>query len=204
MSDGDIKTQYPILIGKLLWVATTVQPDLSFTINTLTWHMSKLTESVMQAALWVMKYLNQTCNEVLWLGGKGKDKLVIAAYTDTNWASDPNTNWQSTSGSVVQVFGSLVTWNSHVQKYNTGCIQIAKDQALHSKLKHIDMKYHLIRHHVLEGNIVMQYIQTDDNITDYLTKLVSQQLLKCTRQHLGMANLDSSHHSVCEEESKNA
>ena len=115
MSDGDIKTQYPILIGKLLWVATTVQPDLSFTINTLTWHMSKLTESVMQAALWVMKYLNQTCDKVLQLGGEGKDKLVITAYTDANWASDPITNQQSTSGLVVKVFGSLVTWNSHVQ-----------------------------------------------------------------------------------------
>ena len=54
--------------------------------------MSKLTESVMQVALRVMKYLNQTCDKVLQLGGEGKDKLVITAYTDANWASDPNTD----------------------------------------------------------------------------------------------------------------
>ncbi|CCF51334.1 uncharacterized protein UHO2_04152 [Ustilago hordei] len=38
---------------------------------------------------------------------------------------------------------------------NTGCIQVAKDQVLHSRLKHIDTKYHLIRNHVLEGDIIL-------------------------------------------------
>ena len=61
---------------------------------------------------------------------------------------------------------------------NTRCIQVAKDQALHSRLKHIDMKYHLIHNHIMEGDIAMQYVQTKHNDTDYLTKPVSQHLLK--------------------------
>ena len=49
----------------------------------------------------------------------------------------------------------------------------------------------------------MQYIQMDNNIADYLMKPVLQQLLMYTQQHLGMANLDSSYHSVDEGDSKN-
>ncbi|SOV08074.1 uncharacterized protein UDID_17277 [Ustilago sp. UG-2017a] len=64
---------------------------------------------------------------------------------------------------------------------NTGCTQVAKDQALHSKLKHIDTKYHLIHNHILEGDIAMWYIKTEDNVADYLTKPVSQHLLACTQ-----------------------
>ncbi|CCF50031.1 hypothetical protein NDA11_004051 [Ustilago hordei] len=175
----------------------------------------------MQAALQVIKYLNQMQSKVLRLGGKGRNALAIVAYTDSNWALDPHTNRRSTSGSIIKVFISLVTWNSHVQKCmlnsaveaeyvvgsvatcealfqrhlicglgfgdhilvvlmdNTGCTQVAKEQALHSKLKHIDTKNHLIQHHVLEGDIAMRYVRTEDNIADYLTKPVSQ----CHRCH---------------------
>lgn len=64
---------------------------------------------------------------------------------------------------------------------NTGCIQVAKDPVVHSKLKHIDTKYHLLCNHVQEGDIAMQYIKTDNSIADFLTMPVSQHLLACTR-----------------------
>ena len=85
---------------------------------------------------------------------------------------------------------------------NTGCIQVTKDQALHSRLKHIDMKYHLICNHVMEGDIALRYMKTEHNAADYLTKPVSQHLLTHTQQRLGMANLQPSYHSVGEGDSK--
>lgn len=186
MIDEKLKTEYLMLVGKLLWIANMVQLDTSFTVNTLACHMSRPTEAVMQAALWVIMYLNQMQDEVLRLGGRDGTEPAIIAYTDSNWASNPNTDQRSTSGSVMKVFGSVITWNSHVQKCisesaveaeyiagltatcealfhqhllrrlgfgdhtpliltdNTRCIQVAKDQVLHSRLKHIDTKYHLI------------------------------------------------------------
>ncbi|SPC61745.1 uncharacterized protein UHOD_11884 [Ustilago sp. UG-2017b] len=88
-ADRDIKARYPIFVGKLLWVATTVRLDISFAINTLARHMSKPSEDAMQAALRVVKYLNQTHSEVLQIGGEERNKPTITAYTDSNWASDP-------------------------------------------------------------------------------------------------------------------
>ncbi|SPC66727.1 uncharacterized protein UHOD_11507 [Ustilago sp. UG-2017b] len=78
--------------------------------------MSRPTKEAMQAALHIVKYLNQTQNEVLQIGGEDTNRSVIETYTDANWASDPKTDWKSTSGSVVKIFGSTVTWNLHIQK----------------------------------------------------------------------------------------
>lgn len=64
----------------------------------------------------MVKYLHQTKDEVLRLGGQDTDATAIATYTDANWASDPNTERRSTSGSITEVSGSLVGWRSHVQK----------------------------------------------------------------------------------------
>ncbi|SAM85299.1 uncharacterized protein UBRO_20892 [Ustilago bromivora] len=210
-TNGELKARCPILIGKLLWILNTVRLDISFAVNSLAHHMSKPTEEAMQAALQLVKYLNQTQDEVLRLGSGNEDKLAIVTYTDLNWASDLNTDRWSTSGSIIKVFGSMVTWNSHDQKCvsdsaveaeyvagsaatcealfhwhllhglsfgdhvpliltdNTGCIQVTKDQALHSRLKHIDTKYHLFCNHIMEGDITMRYVKTEHNDADYLT-----------------------------------
>ncbi|CCF48431.1 hypothetical protein NDA11_006714 [Ustilago hordei] len=196
-TNDKLKARYLVLVGKLLWTSNTIQPDITFAVNTLACHMSKPTKGAMQVALWVVNYLNQMHNKVLRLGSKNKDEPPIAIYTDSNWASDLNMNRRSTSGSIVKVFSSMVTWSSHIQKCvsdlaikaeyvaglaathevlfhqhllqglgfgdhmlivfmdNTRCIQVVKDQAIHSRLKHINTKYHLIQNHILEGDIVM-------------------------------------------------
>ncbi|SOV01823.1 uncharacterized protein UDID_18799 [Ustilago sp. UG-2017a] len=85
---------------------------------------------------------------------------------------------------------------------NTRCIQVAKDPTMHSKLKHIDTKYHLLRNHVQEGDISMQYVNTDYNVTDFLTKPVSQHLLGQTQPRLGLANIEPLICSVAEGDSE--
>ncbi|SOV04212.1 uncharacterized protein UDID_17029 [Ustilago sp. UG-2017a] len=69
---------------------------------------------------------------------------------------------------------------------DNGCIQVAKDPIMHLKLKHIDTKYHLLCGHVQKGNIVMPYVKTNNNVANFLTKLVSQNLLAHTQHCLGM------------------
>ncbi|KAJ1025248.1 hypothetical protein NDA13_004066 [Ustilago tritici] len=76
--------------------------------------MSRSTQEAMQAALHIVKYLNQTRDDILQIGGPETNENAIKAYTDASWALDPNTDWKSTSGSAVKVFGSTVTWNLHV------------------------------------------------------------------------------------------
>lgn len=65
ITPDNIRCRYPILVGKLLWVSNTVCPNICYAINTLARHMSRPMEEAMQAVLHVIKYLNQTRDEVL-------------------------------------------------------------------------------------------------------------------------------------------
>ena len=60
---------------------------------------------------------------------------------------------------------------------------------MHSKLKHIDTKYHLIHDHVQEGKIVIKYVKTEDNIADFLMKPIAHNLLASTHNQLGMVTI---------------
>jgi hypothetical protein len=51
--------QYQELVGQLLWVTNTVRPDISFAVGTLAHYMSRPTNGAWNAAIHVLKYLNQ-------------------------------------------------------------------------------------------------------------------------------------------------
>ena len=53
---------------------------------------------------------------------------------------------------------------------NQSAIALTKDNAHHSRTKHIDIRYHFIRYSVQDGKINIVYCPTNDNVADTLTK----------------------------------
>ena len=51
-------------------------------------------------------------------------------------------------------------------------IYLTKDQMFHERTKHIDIKYHYVRHVVAEGKLKVYKISTHDNPADMMTKHV--------------------------------
>jgi hypothetical protein len=43
---------------------------------------------------------------------------------------------------------------------NTSAINISKNPVMHSKTKHIPIKYHFLWEHVAEKNIIVEYVGT--------------------------------------------
>jgi hypothetical protein len=43
---------------------------------------------------------------------------------------------------------------------NTSAISISKNSVMHSKTKHIPIKYHFLQKHVVEKNIRVEYVGT--------------------------------------------
>eukprot|EP00253_Pinus_taeda_P020162 PITA_20162 len=74
---------------------------------------------------------------------------------------------------------------------NTNAISISKNLVMHSKTKHIPIKYHFIREHVAENNIKLEYVGTKENIIDSFTKHLPCEAFEYLRQKLGI--LPSSH-----------
>jgi len=58
---------------------------------------------------------------------------------------------------------------------NTSAIICSKTDKNHQRTRHIDIRYHMIRDHVKNGNIVIKYIKTTEQPADLLTKPVSSE-----------------------------
>lgn len=107
---------YRKVVGQLLWISNTVRPDISFAVGSLARYMSTPRQGAWTAAVQVLKYLNQTAENVLRLGNRKDMDQPVVTYTDANWASEKETGRRSTSGSMTFIYGSLVSWKSQGQK----------------------------------------------------------------------------------------
>ena len=67
------------------------------------------------------------------------------------------------------------------------CLKLTENPIFHDRSKHIELKYHFIRDMVQRGAIKLQYIHTDEQIADILTKPLSFGKFVHFRDELGVA-----------------
>jgi hypothetical protein len=53
---------------------------------------------------------------------------------------------------------------------NQSCIKLSENPVFHDRSKHIEIRYHFIRDWVQRGAVQLQYIPTDEQVADILTK----------------------------------
>ncbi|SOV05373.1 uncharacterized protein UDID_18401 [Ustilago sp. UG-2017a] len=109
--------EYPVIVGKLLWVANSTRPDLSLTVGVLARHMREPSQEHYQAAQRDLCYLEST-KEIGLVYRANESQEPLVAHSDANWR-------RSTSGSVVLVYGNPVAWKSVTQK----CISLSAVEA---------------------------------------------------------------------------
>eukprot|EP00252_Welwitschia_mirabilis_P023557 TRINITY_DN6690_c0_g1_i1.p1 TRINITY_DN6690_c0_g1~~TRINITY_DN6690_c0_g1_i1.p1 ORF type:complete len:279 (+),score=32.87 TRINITY_DN6690_c0_g1_i1:80-838(+) len=69
---------------------------------------------------------------------------------------------------------------------NTSAINISKNPVQHSRTKHIDIRHHFIREHVQNNNVSIDYIPTEFQIADIMTKSLSEDKFSFFRHKLGL------------------
>ncbi|GJZ21695.1 retrovirus-related pol polyprotein from transposon TNT 1-94 [Tanacetum coccineum] len=129
----------------------------------------------------------ETPNHSLWYPkGSGFD---LKAYFDSNYAGC-NLDRKSTSGGFQILEEKLVCWSAKKQSFvamssveieyvpifrdNTSAIAISNNPVLHSRTKHIDIRYHFIRDHILKGDIKLHFVPTDLQLADIFTKPLAE------------------------------
>jgi hypothetical protein len=57
-----------------------------------------------------------------------------------------------------------------VREDNQSCIKMAEGEGTNKRSKHIDVRFHVSREAIDNGEIELEYINTEDQIADALTK----------------------------------
>ncbi|GKE12948.1 hypothetical protein Tco_1416499, partial [Tanacetum coccineum] len=129
----------------------------------------------------IFTYLKGTPNLGLWYAkGHGFD---LKAYSNSDYVGC-NLDRNSTSGGCQILEGKLVCWSAKKQSsvamslaeakcpyfVITSAISISNNPMLHSRIKHIGIRYHFIRDHILKGDIELHFVPTDLQLADIFTK----------------------------------
>ena len=69
-------------------------------------------------------------------------------------------------------------------------IFLAKNPAYHSRTKHIDVQYHFVRDMVESMKVLLEKVDTLENVADSLTKSVSTEKFSWCRAAMGISGLD--------------
>ena len=72
---------------------------------------------------------------------------------------------------------------------NQGAIALSKDNKFHSRMKHIDLRYHFIREAVDEGKINVEYIPTAKNVANVFTKALARPKFEVFIEMLGLGGI---------------
>jgi len=66
-------------------------------------------------------------------------------------------------------------------------IFLAKNPAYHSRTKHIDVQYHFVRDMVESMKVLLEKVDTLENVADSLTKSVSTEKFSWCRAAMGIS-----------------
>ena len=73
---------------------------------------------------------------------------------------------------------------------NQGAIAMAKNPQYHSRTKHIAIQEHFVREKTASGEVEMNYIPTDKQVADGLTKALPKDRFQLFRKALGVVGSD--------------
>nr|GEV27525.1 retrovirus-related Pol polyprotein from transposon TNT 1-94 [Tanacetum cinerariifolium] len=128
----------------------------------------------------------------------------LKGYSNSNYAGC-NMDRKSTSAEYVAAagcFASILWMKSQLSDYdihykmvpifcdNTSAIAISNNLVLHSRTKHIDIRYHFIKDHILKGDIELHFISTEYQLADIFTKPLDEPTFSRLKSELGMLNID--------------
>jgi hypothetical protein len=82
------------------------------------------------------------------------------------------------------------TISSEIRLCSQSAIFLEKNPTFHSKTKHIDVQYHFVRDMVEEKKVLLEKVDTLNNVADSLTKSVSTEKFSWCRVTMGIVALD--------------
>ncbi|XP_044510169.1 secreted RxLR effector protein 161-like [Mangifera indica] len=188
------EVSYASAVGNLMYAMLCTRPDIAFAVNVVSKYQSNLGERHWTTIKAILKYLRRTKELILGYGGL---ELTLKGYSDSDFQSDVDDR-KSTSAFIFVCNEGAVSWKSAKQSTTVDstteaeyivaleATKEAKELRAHQKSKHVQRKYHILREFIGVGDIVIQKIASIDNLTDPLTKALTQRLLDQHLERMGI------------------
>nr|GEV94719.1 retrovirus-related Pol polyprotein from transposon TNT 1-94 [Tanacetum cinerariifolium] len=192
-------TSYRRMIGSLIYLTET-RHDIQFFTVLCAIYQSNPKESHLTTVKRILRYLKGTPTLGLYyLKCSGFDLKGYSDYACCNMDKKvPQAEYVVAAGccaSIVWIRSQLGDYDIHYKMVpifcdNTSVIAISNNLVLHSRTKHIDIRYYFIRDHILKGDIKLHFISTEYQLADIFTKPLDEPTLTRLKAELGMLNID--------------
>nr|GEV00872.1 hypothetical protein [Tanacetum cinerariifolium] len=171
------ETQYRGMIRLLIYL-TASRHDIQFSTCLCVRYQANPKESHLIDVKRISRYLKGTPSLGLWY--PKCSGFNLKGYSNSDY-DGCNMDKKSTSGACQLLEGKLVP----IFCDNTSAIAIANNPVLHLRTKHIDIRYHFIRDHILKGDIGLHSIPTQYQLADVFTKPLDEPTFKRLIVELG-------------------
>ncbi|GJZ92543.1 retrovirus-related pol polyprotein from transposon TNT 1-94 [Tanacetum coccineum] len=161
------KTSYRGMIGSLMYLAAS-KPNIHFSTCLYARYQANPKESHLTTVKRIFRYL------------KAKAEYVVAIGCCAN---------------ILWMKSQLIEYDIHYKMVpifcdNTSSIATSNNPVLHSRTKHIDIRYHFIRDYILKRDIELHFIPTQYQLADIFTKPLDEPTFTRLKADLGMSNID--------------
>ncbi|GJT95657.1 hypothetical protein Tco_1091175 [Tanacetum coccineum] len=171
-------------------------PDLIYVVCLCAWYQAKPTEKHLNEVKRIFQYLKGTINMGLWYS-KDNDMSLIA-YLDADHARCQDTR-RTTSGSAQFLGDNLLAGlprSKRALRYriclyydNKSTITLCCNNVQHSRAKHIDVRYHLIKEQVENGIVELYFVRKEYQLADIFTKPLPRERFYFLIEKLGMRSM---------------
>eukprot|EP00253_Pinus_taeda_P025648 PITA_25648 len=193
------QTEYKSMIESVLYL-TASRSNIMQAVGIVTRFQACPQESHVIIVKRIFKYLQGTTKYGLWYP-RSKD-FNLKAYTNIDWAGSLD-DMKSTSSAAFFIGDYLVSWILWMKQTlkdiqvelpnpipimcdNTSAISISKNPVMHSKTKHIPIKYHFLREQVAANTVKLVYVPTKERLADIFTKSLAREPFEYLRQEIGV------------------
>lgn len=176
-------TKYRGMIRFLLYL-TASRPDIMFRVCLCARFQSNPKKSHLKVVKRIFRYLSGTRTLGLWC----PEKTLFQGFALVSWfskkqnyvaLSTAKVEYISTASCCAQVLWMKQTLSDYHLSYdhipimcdNTSAINLSKNPILHSRTKHIEIRHHFLKAHVQKGDIMSEFIDTENQLADIFTKL---------------------------------
>eukprot|EP00253_Pinus_taeda_P014490 PITA_14490 len=184
---------YKSMIDSLRYLIGT-RSDIMHAVGIVGRFQANPKESHLQAVKRIFKYLQGTQNLGFWLVSWFSKKQSSISL------STAEAEYVATASCCTQLLWMMQTLQDiqitctppiSILCDNTSVINISKNPVMHSKTKHIPMKYHFLREQVLEQKVKLEYVPSKEQVVDIFTKPLPKETFEYLRQKLGVASASS-------------